>query len=387
MNTRFIDPQTGLSAFSADIPQGWTAQGAIIPNNVLDNWVTVTGAATSADGGKKLLYETMCTYRFVLSDPNQIGADEPVFLAQAGRLFWRYHKADEFADEVAAQVAGAGAEVTLQERSTLPGRAGTQWLSSETYQFFLQGDQQNMMRYNASTAGLASMQMQGLELTAALSVYRVPSQMGDRGILVATTVKGLQVYQTNSMIARFGGVPAETYVEWKPTFWTMLTDWPISQEDRDAFMTFVDSADLDPNVMQVSQYYSNQFNMQLDTMKRINDERWNRVSSFAKQQSEDLDRWRTDNWKRTQESDAARTSFGGVGGAGGESIDDHVQRMRHEATMGVNTFEREDGTTYEFSTQADRVFENDFDPRVHVGTEGSGPDYVPDGWTEGQRRF
>ena len=79
--------------------------------------------------------------------------------------------------------------------------------------------------------------------------------------------------------------------------------------------------------------------------------------------------------------------FGGVGGAGGESIDDHVQRMRHEATMGVNTFEREDGTTYEFSTQADRVFENDFDPRVHVGTEGSGPDYVPDGWTEGQRRF
>ncbi|MBQ6453387.1 MAG: hypothetical protein IJJ14_03410, partial [Coriobacteriales bacterium] len=278
---------------------------------MMDNWVTVTGAATSADGGKKLLYETMCTYRFVLSDPNQIGANEPVFLAQAGRLFWRYHKADEFADEVAAQVVEAGQEVVLQERSTLPGRAGTQWLSPETYQFFLQGDQQNMMRYNASTAGLASMQMQGLELTAALSVYRVPSQMGDRGILVATTVKGIQVYQTNSMIARFGGVPAETYVEWKPTFWTMLTDWPITQEDRDAFMTFVDSADLDPNVMQVSQYYSNQFNMQLDTMKRINDERWNRVSNFAKQQSEDLDRWRADNWKRTQESDAARTSFGG----------------------------------------------------------------------------
>ncbi|MBQ6586683.1 MAG: hypothetical protein IJH83_07770 [Coriobacteriales bacterium] len=377
MNTRFIDPQTGLNAFCADIPQGWTAQGAIIPNNVMDNWVTVTGAATSADGGKKLLYETMCTYRFVLSNPNQIGADEPVFLAQAGRLFWRYHKADEFADEVAAQIAEAGQEVVLQERSTLPGRAGTQWLSPETYQFFLQGDQQNMMRYNASTAGLASMQMQGLELTAALSVYRVPSQMGDRGILVATTVKGIQVYQTNSMIARFGGVPAETYVEWKPTFWTMLTDWPISQEDRDAFMTFVDSADLDPNVMQVSQYYSNQFNMQLDTMKRVNDERWNRVSSFAKQQSEDLDRWRADNWNSRRESS----------GAGGESIDDHVQRMRHESMAGVNTFEREDGTTYEFSTQADRVFENDFDPRVQVGTEGPGPDYVPDGWTEGHRKF
>ena len=71
---------------------------------------------------------------------------------------------------------------------------------------------------------------------------------------------------------------------------------------------------------------------------------------------------------------------------GGETVDERVQRLRHEATYGVNTYEREDGTTYEHSTAAERVFENDLDGNLHVGTEGYYDDYVPDGWTELNRK-
>ena len=61
---------------------------------------------------------------------------------------------------------------------------------------------------------------------------------------------------------------------------------------------------------------------------------------------------------------------------------DHMSRMQHEAIMGVNTYQRPDGSTVEFSTMADRVFEKNNDPSLTVGFEGSGPDTVPYGWTE-----
>ena len=70
-----------------------------------------------------------------------------------------------------------------------------------------------------------------------------------------------------------------------------------------------------------------------------------------------------------------------------ESLDDRIARWRHESMMGVNTYDREDGTSVEFSTQADRVFEQDLDPLTHVGTEHYYDDYVPDGWTELDRRY
>lgn len=61
---------------------------------------------------------------------------------------------------------------------------------------------------------------------------------------------------------------------------------------------------------------------------------------------------------------------------------DHMNRIRHEAIMGVNTYQRSDGSTVEFSTVADRVFEKNNDPSLTVGFEGAGPDTVPYGWTE-----
>ncbi len=98
--------------------------------------------------------------------------------------------------------------------------------------------------------------------------------------------------------------------------------------------------------------------------------------------SHDLDSWRQANNARTQASDMRfRTSP-----TMGETSDDRIQRLRHEATMGVDTYDREDGTTVEYSTQATRVFENNLDNTIHFGTEHYYDDYVPDGWHELHRK-
>lgn len=69
-----------------------------------------------------------------------------------------------------------------------------------------------------------------------------------------------------------------------------------------------------------------------------------------------------------------------------ESSDDYIQRLHHESIMGVNTYEREDGSTVEFSTRADRVFENNLDNTTHFGTEHYYDNFVPDGWNELNRK-
>lgn len=61
---------------------------------------------------------------------------------------------------------------------------------------------------------------------------------------------------------------------------------------------------------------------------------------------------------------------------------DRQVRMNHEAIMGVNTYQRTDGSTVEVSVSADRVFQSTNDPSTVVGVSGSGPDVVPFGWTE-----
>ena len=55
--------------------------------------------------------------------------------------------------------------------------------------------------------------------------------------------------------------------------------------------------------------------------------------------------------------------------------------------MGVNTYMDSDGREVEFSTQADRVFQNDLDNRERFGTEHYYDNYVPDGWSELFRKY
>ena len=54
--------------------------------------------------------------------------------------------------------------------------------------------------------------------------------------------------------------------------------------------------------------------------------------------------------------------------------------------MGVETYERNDGSTVEYSNMADRVFENNLDNTVHFGTHNYYDDYIPEGWHEMKKK-
>ena len=174
----------------------------------------------------------------------------------------------------------------------------------------------------------------------------------------------------------------------------MISD---DKEDLKTFMSFVDSLDSTKEMeayseqirQQVVQYQYQQ--AQMETMR--NQAMWN--AAFAQQQqqfaamdrltnslSQDLDRFHNNlNQTMAQNDMRFRTGPSSV-----ESSDDYIQRLRHESIMGVETYERNDGSTVEYSNYADRVFENNLDSTSHFGTHHYYDDYVPEGWHEMKKK-
>ena len=112
------------------------------------------------------------------------------------------------------------------------------------------------------------------------------------------------------------------------------------------------------------------------------EQRWNSVRNMQRSMSQDLDNWRAGQAQMRAQSDMRFQT----GGSQFETTDDRIQRMRHESIMGVETYERNDGSTVEYSNMADRVFENNLDNTVHFGTHHYYDDYIPEGWHEMKKK-
>ena len=159
-----------------------------------------------------------------------------------------------------------------------------------------------------------------------------------------------------------------------------------------AYSDQIDQANTSINLNEAARI-SSQNQAMINQMWQNHNAAWARAEAFSKSLSQDMDRF----WQGLAENSAAMDAFHNSmhsmnqspsygGFSSGESLDDKVQRWRHESMMGVNTYEREDGSTYEHTIQDDRVFENNLDSNTHFGTQNYFDDYVPDGWTELNRK-
>ncbi len=181
--------------------------------------------------------------------------------------------------------------------------------------------------------------------------------------------------------------------EWTvPFLFTLRSD---RKEDLRAFMEFIENfrkvpelkAELKQFRQQVDQYQLQR--AQMEAMQ--NRQMWN--IAFARQQQQfaamdrltqsihqDLDQFHSGLFAQIQQNDARIRT--GSQSMAEESMDDRIQRGRHESIMGVDTYGRNDGTTVEYSNEADRVFESNLDSTAHFGTRNYYDDFVPEGWHE-----
>ncbi len=183
-----------------------------------------------------------------------------------------------------------------------------------------------------------------------------------------------------------------SYATWNvPAIYYMITD---NRNDLSIFMNFIDTAVLTDNVLayadqlrkqvneyqaQVAMMQSMQTQQMINNLWQQNNDRWAASDRLRKSLSEDLDNFHNDLNQRMAHSDARFTSSSS---GQFESYDDRIQRLRHESMMGVETYERNDGTTVEFDNRSDRVFENNLDSTQQFGTYHYYDNYVPEGWHE-----
>ena len=182
--------------------------------------------------------------------------------------------------------------------------------------------------------------------------------------------------------------------------WTIPSiSYMVSDDKKDlkTFMEFVDSQEysqelinyIDQNRVEVLNHQ--QQKAQMEAMQ--NQAMWNMVFAQQQQQFAAMDRMTNmihqnlDNFHNNLNIQMAQNDMRfNLGGNNIESMDDRIQRMRHESIMGVETYERNDGSTVEYSSMADRVFENNLDSTTHFGTHHYYDDYVPEGWHEMKKK-
>lgn len=184
---------------------------------------------------------------------------------------------------------------------------------------------------------------------------------------------------------------SQSVISWAvPYIMYMVSD---NENDLEDFQHFVETVDMTPELKryveqfrvqeterqyQMMQMENAQAEATIQAMWQQHNQAWAANDRLRESLSRDMDAFRANMRQQTAASDARFN----LGGSSAESLDDRIQRMRHESMMGVETYERSDGTTVEFSNQAERVFENNLDNLSHFGTQNYHDDYVPDGWKE-----
>ena len=172
--------------------------------------------------------------------------------------------------------------------------------------------------------------------------------------------------------------------EWEmPCFVYMISE---DKADLKEFLQFLDTVTLEEDVLayntRLQQQVAAKNQMHFNNMFANQAAGWAASDRLGQTLSQDLNQFHNSLNSQMAQFDARID----LSGTQSESSDERIQRLRHESIMGVETYERNDGTVHEFDNSADRVFENNLDNTSHFGTRNYYDDYVPEGWHEMKKK-
>ncbi len=163
-------------------------------------------------------------------------------------------------------------------------------------------------------------------------------------------------------------------VNWRiHSFAGFLSPEMPGNQDVQEFFEFINSLRVHKQIVEkVSQFQQQYLSKQIETQ--------NTIYNISKQMLHDSQQ----SWERQKQTmqslnDHRNKISAELQQSANEDFDNRSRR-EHESIMGVNTFEKKDGTRVEYSTSYDRVFQSDKDPDVTVGVNGFMD--VPPDWTE-----
>ncbi|NCB32530.1 MAG: hypothetical protein EOM64_01380 [Erysipelotrichia bacterium] len=163
------------------------------------------------------------------------------------------------------------------------------------------------------------------------------------------------------------------YIDWEVTgVYALMMPAPLTNEMADAYNTFVCSLQVDSYIkarmLNRTKKIGNQMNVQVQ-QEFADYQRIHAAQTSAFEQYQQAYR------QRSSISYSIRSSY-----QKRSEVQDRAREKFSEATRGVNSYVRSDGSTTEFSSSADRVFMKNSDPSA-MHSAGWADD-VPFGWSE-----
>ncbi|MBO4360650.1 MAG: hypothetical protein J5822_07210 [Eubacteriaceae bacterium] len=391
----FKDSMTGQALLSAELPEGFSTRAALSRVMKGINQDIEIRAEASGNGiTVSYMPGWSCMYEKVRV-PSLFGAAPRGRTNDAGAYYSDPTPVQLDLDTAASNILGeaARAEHYYALSDTVLGKA-RQLLGEFTDRLFCE------LETGASISPIPIGNLiRGYLADGALGVY--PAKEGILAVCLFRIGVEADVVQNARGISEmlwdgpFGSAPVFQGTVTSSAVWTIpyICSMMGKQDDLAAFARFVETVEISDQVRDYTQQLW-QYNVSSQVQQaRANTELNQRMinEAWAQQQrgwaasdalrdsiSRDLDSFHSNLNQRMAENDMRFTRSS----CGTESSDDRIQRWRHESMMGVETYERGDGTDVEFDSRADRVFENDLDPTVHFGTEHYYDDWVPDGWHE-----
>ena len=381
--TTIMNEATGTPIAHVIVPQGWTCKGMVMDiNQGIDKPFQATILARSDDGASTIFFRSGEMFIDVLQQFDHLtGGDafaQGKMLKTYPMKMYRQMPVSQYMDAVAGGMF-KGYQITPVADAALPSFFGTHpdaarkhlnykfefqhfWdmcFSNPVVEMFLLSSKtsSHLRKYvSESHVHLLGLDMSFLE-----------TEMRSTGMEAAYGLAGLMAMSVNTGKGH--------YMHWgSEIIYSCTTDAAHEHEATAAFIQMVSSFSFDDEIYKSKfqkaemfnrqqlaiQAQANQMNAQLQQQLAANQANLQRTLADNSRAMSDMI---MDSWNKKMDSDS------------------RISQAHHEATMGVNTYVRTDGTTVEHSVVADHVYQNQYGDTVGVSGGPLDPSLFPS-WTE-----
>ena len=369
--TTVYDPDTHAELCYIKLARGWKASGKIVRDRQSLNWpFSLHVQAVSPHQDAIIYYRSGVSYKEIVSSGvarhQEGGFDQGDLMPML-----RYRTAAQYADGYITGQVPRGASVYLVEERPLAKQPPEDYASkqSELYQNTLA-----QLRANTPPGAYSSVDQAFYEGTTRIYAYQEGGQ--DIRQAVTTIVNGVKI-SFGSPLVLFGG--KNSLIQWDvPYVVTLKTTAAQFEEQFASLIMFCSSMQASATLFNQIDQERSQILAQLGRQQQNNFETHMRL---MREQQASFDAynqaWMANSQRQHQASRQAA--------ARRQSSEDRLSDMRSEATRGVNTYIRPDGTEVEYSVVYEKAYAHVNDSRTTFATESKSFE-SPD-WVEMQRKY
>ena len=377
------DEATGNPIAQVLLPPGWTCKGMVIPvYQSIDKPFQPTVLARSDDGASTIFIRNGEVYMDVIEQFDKMaGTDKFVHGKMArthpNKMIHRMPTA-EYMDH-AANGLFKGFKVTPVAQAKLPsvfGMCPDALKKVLRGKFEFQQSWENMYPNPPSVASLVSVNCESVlrKYESESHVHLLGADMGFVETEI-TSSSGALAYGMVGMLAMAMNNTKGRHCYWgSEILFSCTTDKAHEAQATAAFMQMVSSFAFDPCMYKLKYEKADQWNREQmsiynATQQQVAINQANLRANQARLQQTLAENSRAtsdmimDTWNKKMASDS------------------RMSQARHEATMGVNTYVRTDGTRVEHSVVSDHVYQNKYGDTIGVSGPAFDPGDIPD-WTE-----